>query len=110
AVFVAILEGLRELVALVAATSLERSSAALLAAFEGLKEEDARDIASTLGAFCHRQPDEEAKEELMRLTVCFLLNSFGSSDEVRLCRFCALFNHSCSSVGDLLGAIRSMTL
>eukprot|EP00435_Cladocopium_sp_Y103_P014844 s236_g3.t1 len=61
-------------------------------------KEDGREIASNITSFCSQQEDhEKAAEELLRLTVAFLLNSFAaaSNNEVRLCRFCALFNHSC---------------
>eukprot|EP00434_Breviolum_minutum_P023370 symbB.v1.2.020616.t1/scaffold1747.1/size103332/3 len=98
ALFLQIVSGMKELVHLVwEAKSVERSTEALCAAFEGLSQEDGREIATTITSFGLQQEDlGKAAEELMRLTVVFLLNSFASSDnEVRLCRFCALFNHSC---------------
>lgn len=98
ALFLQIVSGMKELVHLVwEAKSVERSTEALCAAFEGLSQEDGREIATTISSFGLKQEDlGKAAEELMRLTVVFLLNSFASSDnEVRLCRFCALFNHSC---------------
>ncbi|CAK9012390.1 unnamed protein product [Durusdinium trenchii] len=98
ALFLQIIAGMKELVSLVfEAKSTGRSAAALCAAFEGLSQDDAIDIATSITSFClQHKHQEEAADELMRLTVAFLLNSFAaSSNEVRLCRFCALFNHSC---------------
>ncbi|CAE8693581.1 unnamed protein product, partial [Polarella glacialis] len=101
-VFTDIIDGLREMVALVRSTKSEkRTVEALRMAFSDLTEADARDIGTALSCFCRKhsgdqQVEEQADAELLRLTVVFLLNSFGSSqDEIRLCRFCALFNHSC---------------
>eukprot|EP00438_Fugacium_kawagutii_P023529 Skav207262 [mRNA] locus=scaffold2560:221385:222308:- [translate_table: standard] len=99
ALFLQIVAGMKELVhSIWEANSIERSTAGLCAAFEGLTEDDAQDIASTITEFCLLHEDkDEATDELMRLTVAFLLNSFASAshNEVWLCRFCALFNHSC---------------
>lgn len=116
ALFLQIVAGMKELVHLVwEAKSIERSTAALCAAFEGLNEEDGREIASNITSFCSQQEDhEKAVEELLRLTVAFLLNSFAaaSNNEVRLCRFCALFNHSCdpSATPETHGGIVGMRL
>merc|ERR1719223_293509 len=58
-------------------------------------QSDALMISKELWEFCETHPSTD-DAELVRLTTVFLLNSFGSSrSEVRLCRFCALFNHSC---------------
>ena len=56
------------------------------------RQEDAKGVAGSLICFCRKGLDVE---ELLRLTCCFLLNSFAAESEVRLCRFCALLNHSC---------------
>lgn len=54
-------------------------------------------MACSLLGFCSKGSDVD---ELLRLTTVFLLNSFAAENEVRLCRFCALLNHSCHLVKD----------
>eukprot|EP00928_Gymnodinium_smaydae_P091450 TRINITY_DN75156_c0_g1_i1.p1 TRINITY_DN75156_c0_g1~~TRINITY_DN75156_c0_g1_i1.p1 ORF type:complete len:461 (+),score=50.06 TRINITY_DN75156_c0_g1_i1:64-1446(+) len=105
-----IVEGLMDMVKVArGANSTAQLVVALRRCFEDLGELDASDISKALWDFFQLHPSKETSPgefqdhaqddidtELVRMTFVFLLNSFARVDsEVHLCRFCALFNHSC---------------